>query len=176
MKFKAPKLSNLKKLRILPYGLNLFRERCSTCGFSKGEVIPTAASAKDAKINDMGNSPYIFNIEDASENNSNFRTALWTGKQLQLVLMSIPAGGETGLEIHDDTDQFFRITDGDGEVSMGRLPGNMNYVKKVDSDYAFIVPAGTYHNVRNIGREPLKLYTIYAPPHHPFGTEQKNET
>lgn len=117
---------------------------------------------------DYGPQPYVVNIDSAASNNRNFRTALWTGKYMQLTLMSI--ADEIGLEMHDDTDQFFRIEEGHGMVMMGKSKNNLNFQAKVNDDYTIFVPAGTWHNIINLGDEPLKLYTIYAPPHHPHGT------
>jgi len=84
--------------------------------------------------------------------------------------MSIPPGGDIGLEIHPDVDQFLRIEQGQGIVQMGRDRRNMNFRQTVFNDFAVFVPAGTWHNITNIGNMPLKLYSIYAPPHHPHGT------
>ncbi len=119
---------------------------------------------------DLGNAPYAFDIESATGSNNNYRTALWTGKHLQLTVMSIPVGEETGVEMHSDLDQFIRIESGTGRVEMGRLKSNMNYKIPLDSRYAVLIPAGTYHNIINTGRTPLKLYSIYTPKAHPFGT------
>lgn len=119
---------------------------------------------------DLGNAPYAFDIENATGSNNNYRTALWTGKHLQLTVMSIPVGEETGVEMHNDLDQFIRIESGTGRVEMGRLKSNMNYKIPLDSRYAVLIPAGTYHNIINTGRTPLKLYSIYTPKAHPFGT------
>jgi len=84
--------------------------------------------------------------------------------------MTIPPGGEIGLELHPDTDQFLRIEEGQGIVQMGATRNNLNFRQTVFEDFAIFVPAGTWHNLTNIGRTPLKLYSIYAPPHHPPGT------
>ena len=84
--------------------------------------------------------------------------------------MSIPPGGEVGLERHKDNDQFLRIESGQGIVQMGRSKDKPDMRQPVFGDFAIFVPAGTWHNVINIGTEPLKLYSIYAPPHHPHGT------
>ncbi len=127
------------------------------------------------KIQDVGNSPYAFNIEHASEANQNFRTTVWTGRNLQLTLMSIPVGEDIGTEIHDDIDQFIGIQSGVGEVCMGRLKNNMNYKQALNSDYAILIPAGTFHNIKNTGKSPLKLYSVYAPRKHPFGTVDKTK-
>jgi len=120
--------------------------------------------------NDYGPNPFVINIEEATLQNNYFRTALWTGSHLQLTLMSIKPGEDIGLEIHPTTDQFLRIEQGQGVVMMGRDKDNLNFQKRVYDNYAIFVPAGTWHNVINTGRVPLKLYSIYAPPQHPFGT------
>lgn len=119
---------------------------------------------------DRGPDPLVVNIECAVKNNVNFRTTLWTGSNLQLTLMCIPAGGDIGVEIHQDIDQFIRIESGCALVKMGCSPNALTLQKQVDSSYALIIPAGTWHNVVNVGNTPLKLYSLYAPPKHPFGT------
>ncbi len=121
-------------------------------------------------LNDNGPNPYVVNIREATLQNNNFRTALWTGTNLQLTLMSINPGEDIGLEIHPDTDQFFRIEQGQGIVMMGNRKDRLDFEKRVRNNYAIIIPAGTWHNIINTGRVPLKLYSIYAPPKHPFGT------
>lgn len=107
---------------------------------------------------------FVNDIEDMTEQNSDFRRVLYTGKQLQLVLMAIEPGEEIGEEVHPDRDQFFRIEDGKGEVW---IDGQRT---TIESDSAILVPAGARHNIRNTGREPLKLYTLYGPPEHVDGT------
>lgn len=121
-------------------------------------------------LRDYGPQPMVVNIEKLTEANSNYRTALWTGKHLQLTLMSIPVGGDIGLEVHPELDQFLRIEEGEGMARMGSSRDNLDLEAMVNSDNAIIVPAGTWHNLVNTGDEPLKLYSIYAPPEHPFGT------
>lgn len=119
---------------------------------------------------DRGPEPLVVNIECATRSNANFRTTLWTGSNLQLTLMCIPAGGDIGVEIHEDIDQFIRIESGCALVKMGCSPNALTLQQRVDSSYALIIPAGTWHNVVNAGNTPLKLYSLYAPPKHPFGT------
>ena len=104
------------------------------------------------------------NIEKMTEDNDDFRRVLYTGKNLQLVLMAIQPGEEIGEEVHEDRDQFFRIETGEGEVW---IDGVSN---KVKADDGIVVPAGAKHNVVNSGSEPLKLYTLYGPPEHADGT------
>ncbi len=108
-------------------------------------------------------------IETLTEDNANFRQVLYTGHNLQLVLMSLNPGEEIGEEIHGDRDQFFRFETGRGEVW---IDGVANQVK---SDFGVIVPAGALHNVVNTGTEPLRLYTIYGPPEHVEGTVHRTK-
>ena len=107
---------------------------------------------------------FVDNIEALTEGNGDFRRVLYTGHNLQLVLMAIPPGEEIGEEVHDDRDQFFRIEAGTGEVW---IDGVCNPVK---ADDGVIVPQGAKHNVIATGSEPLKLHTIYGPPEHIDGT------
>jgi mannose-6-phosphate isomerase-like protein (cupin superfamily) len=127
------------------------------------------------ELKDYGPRPFVINIEEAANQNNNYRTTLWTGNNLQLTLMSIKVGGDIGLEVHPNLDQFIRIEEGDGIVLMGKSPNELNFVQKVSDDYIIIIPAGTYHNLINTGDEPIKLYSIYAPPQHPFGTIHKTK-
>ncbi|TXL64057.1 cupin domain-containing protein [Cerasibacillus terrae] len=131
--------------------------------------------ADNMGFKDQGKQPFVINIEDAAEKNRTFRTAMWTGNHLQVVLMSIGVGESIGLEVHPNVDQFLRIEEGQGLVQMGESENNLNFEKRVSEDYAIMVPAGTWHNLTNTGNKPLKLYTIYAPPEHPFGTIQQTK-
>jgi len=121
-------------------------------------------------LKDYGPEPFVVDIERATELNEAFRTALWTGKHLQLTLMSIEPGDDIGLENHPFLDQFLRIEKGKGLVRMGPTKENLNFERKVEDGYAVIIPAGYWHNLINVGRKPIKLYSIYAPPQHPKGT------
>ena len=122
------------------------------------------------EIRDYGCEPFIFNIDHATTMNENFRTVLWTGRDLQLTLMSIPVCGDIGVEMHTTVDQFIRVESGRARIYMGNCRKNLQEVACVDDHYALLIPAGTWHNVVNIGNRPLKLYSLYAPPQHPFGT------
>ena len=113
---------------------------------------------------------HLVNIEEATKENNNFRTALWTGTYLQLTLMNIPVGEDIGLEMHPDVDQFIRIESGQGLVLMGDEKDRPDFQEQVFDDYVIFIPAGKWHNLLNTGRVPLKLYSIYAPPEHPHGT------
>lgn len=121
-------------------------------------------------LKDYGPEPYVVNINEATKQNNTFRTALWTGNHLQLTLMSIPVGGEIGLEIHPNVDQFLRVEEGQGIVMMGKSQSNLDFRRNVYDDFAILIPAGTWHNLINTGDTPLKIYSIYAPPQHPRGT------
>jgi len=119
---------------------------------------------------DHGPLPYVVDINKVTVQNNNYRATVWTGRHLQLTVMSIPPGGDIGLEMHHDTDQFLRIEEGQGVVQMGPSRNNLNFRQPVFGEFAIFVPAGTWHNITNVGRTPLRLYSIYAPPHHPHGT------
>ena len=106
---------------------------------------------------------FVDDIEKLTTGNSDFRRVVYTGKYLQLVLMTLQPGEEIGAEVHEDHDQFFRIEEGRGEV---RIDGESH---PVEDDDAVIVPAGARHNVINTGDAPLKLYTLYGPPEHREG-------
>ena len=119
---------------------------------------------------DYGPMPYVININKAAKQNDNFRTAIWTGNNLQVTLMSIPPGEDIGLEVHPNVDQFIRIEEGRGFVQMGDDKYRLDFQREVNDDDAIMVPANKWHNVINTGYKPLKLYSIYAPPEHPRGT------
>ena len=112
---------------------------------------------------------YFGNIEELTEENTDFRRVLYSGSKLQLVLMAVPPGDELGGEIHSDTDQFFRIEDGKGMIVVDGV------THKVAEGDGVVVPAGAHHNVICTGQDPLRLYTIYGPPHHRDGLVQKTK-
>ncbi len=109
---------------------------------------------------------YCDNIERLTVANEEFRRVLYTGEHLQLVLMTLQPGEEIGEEVHPDRDQFFRIEEGEGAIDIN---GREN---RVEDDFAVIVPAGSRHNVRNIGSAPLRFNTLYGPPEHKDGIIQ----
>lgn len=112
---------------------------------------------------------YCDNIEERTVENQDFRRVLYTGHNLQLVLMTLQPGDEIGEEVHEDRDQFFRIEEGSGVVDIDGVPN------EVSDDFAVIVPAGARHNVRNTSSAPLRLYTIYGPPEHLDGIVQSTK-
>jgi len=107
---------------------------------------------------------FVDDIEAMAEHNSDFRRVLYTGGQLQLVLMSIEPGEDIGEEVHPDRDQFFRVEEGKGEVWID------GHRTRIEGDFGIVVPAGARHNIKNTGEKPLKLYTLYGPPEHADGT------
>ncbi|MGV8162485.1 MAG: cupin domain-containing protein [Candidatus Nanoarchaeia archaeon] len=114
---------------------------------------------------------YLGNIEKDTEKNNYFRKVLFTGKHEQLVLMSLKGGEDIGDEVHKKVDQFFRVERGEAKVIFNE---KNKFIAK--EGYAFIVPAGTFHNIINNSKtKPLKLYTIYSPPNHPSGTIHKTK-
>lgn len=130
---------------------------------------------QSCNILDMGKKPYIVDIKDLAKCNTAYRAALWTGNYLQTTLMSIKAGGDIGLEMHPEVDQFIMVVDGHGTSSIGESKDKLTYSKKVGSDDAIYIPAGSWHNVVNTGNQPLKLISFYAPPNHPSGTYQETK-
>ena len=119
---------------------------------------------------DYGPDPYVVDIEKDTLDNPNFRVTRWTGSKIQLTLMSIPVGGDIGLEVHETHDQFLRLEQGRGRVQMGPVKDDLSFEREVSADWAVFVPAGTWHNLTNVGDEPIKLYAIYGPPDHLHGT------
>lgn len=126
----------------------------------------TLAPVAIAKANDG----YVTNIDKTTVENTDFRRVLFTGPHSQLVVMSLKPGDEIGKEIHKNVDQFFRVEQGRAVLEMN----GKSY--DVEKDFAFIVPAGVEHNVKNVGSKDLKLYTIYSPPQHPPTRIQHTKT
>jgi mannose-6-phosphate isomerase-like protein (cupin superfamily) len=113
---------------------------------------------------------FVQNIEELTTKNSNFRQVLYTGKNSQLVLMSLPPNEDIGMEVHTDNDQFFRFESGVGKVI---IDGN-EY--EVSDGFAVVIPAGANHNIINTSAtENLNMYTIYSPAHHKDGIVRKTK-
>ena len=125
----------------------------------------------DRNLNDDGPNPFVTNIEADTLANDNYRTTRWTGSNIQLTLMSIEPGRDIGLEVHEHGDQFLRVEAGRARVQMGPSEDDLNFDREVGDDWAIFVPAGAWHNITNIGDDPLKVYAIYGPPEHPHGTD-----
>ena len=125
-------------------------------------LVPGLGYAADSKKAPMKG--FVGDIEAMTETNSDYRRVLYTSAQMQLVLMALQPGEEIGEETHEDGSQFIRVEKGNGEVW---IDGNRT---RIGSDMAIVVPAGASHNIKNTGKEPMKLYTLYAPPEHIDGT------
>ncbi|WP_127792530.1 cupin domain-containing protein [Agromyces sp. LHK192] len=121
---------------------------------------------------DNGPQPNVFDLETETTRNPNYRTVAWTGTYLQVTLMSIPVGESIGLEVHHDTDQFLRLDAGRGLVKMGPAKDDLPLRQEVGDGWSVQVPAGTWHDIENIGDEPMRLYAVYAPVHHAAGKVQ----
>ena len=112
---------------------------------------------------------FVDDIEGLTDKNKDFRRVLYTGKHVQLVVMSIRKGDEIGEEVHEDRDQFFRVESGKGAVVID------DETTKIRAGDGIIVPAGAKHNVINTGKKRLKLYTLYGPPEHKDGIVEKTK-
>lgn len=145
-----------------------------TCGPGCSGIQAGKARSASQGI-DRGPAPFVVDIPRAVCGNSHFRAALWTGTYLQMTLMCIPPGEDIGIERHDEVDQFIRLEEGQGLVCMGRCRDRWDLQKEVRPDFGIFIPAGTWHNVINTGSGPMKAYSIYAPPQHPWGTIHKTK-
>ncbi len=121
-------------------------------------------------MTDHGGGPYVLDIEATTVDNDTFRTTLWTGAHLQLTVMAIRPGDDIGLEVHAENDQFLRVEGGTGRCQMGPTEHDLPFDEQVGDGWAILVPAGTWHNVTNVGQTDLKVYALYGPPDHEPGT------
>lgn len=124
----------------------------------------------DRMMHDRGPQPTVFRLCRLAKENRTFRTAVWTGEHLQVTVMCIPVGGEIGLEMHDTVDQLICVQEGCALLQTGTCRESLTHSQKVPAGCTVMIPACTCHNLVNIGHVPLKLYSVYAPPEHPFGT------
>jgi mannose-6-phosphate isomerase-like protein (cupin superfamily) len=118
---------------------------------------------------------WVGNVEEATLANTNFRTVVFTGANIQLTVMRLGPGEEIGVEMHDHLDQFLRIEQGSARVTFGPSADHVDEEHEVEDDWAVVVPGGTWHNVINTGAGDLKLYSIYAPPEHPPETVHRTK-
>jgi mannose-6-phosphate isomerase-like protein (cupin superfamily) len=144
-----------------------------SCQSDSGDKSDSRENAAIDYSKDLGGEPWVFNIEEATLGNENYRVANWTGKYMQLVFMTLKPGEVIDLEIHSGHDQFIRIEEGEARVQMGQTEANLNFEKEVSDDWAILIPAGYWHRVENTGRSDLKLYTLYGPAEHEKGTTHK---
>ena len=128
---------------------------------------------------DKGPYPYALNVWKTAVQNRNYRTTIWTGCNLQMTVMSIPPRSDVGSEVHKDNDQYIRVEQGNALVKMKSSKSEncerREYEQTLCAGDAVFVPAGTRHNIINIGRNDLKLSSIYAPPHHKPGTVHRTK-
>ncbi len=124
---------------------------------------------------DYGSVPVIFDMDAMTKSNNAFRTVIWTGRNLQVALMSLQPGEDIGVEMHQSVDQFIRIEQGDGIVKMGNSQDDLSFHQPIGDDDAIIIPAGSWHNIANTGDSVMKLYSIYAPPSHPYGAMEQTK-
>ena len=117
----------------------------------------------------------IINVFNLSMLNNNFRKEVFTGQYSQITVMSIPSGGEIGLEFHSDLDQILVIEYGVASVYTGKSKNSVAFNGCANNQCAVLIPAGTYHNIINEQNVPLKLFSVYAPPKHPIGTVHKTK-
>jgi mannose-6-phosphate isomerase-like protein (cupin superfamily) len=127
-------------------------------------------------MTDTGPQPHVVDITKATLANDTYRSTLWTGMNLQMTVMSIKPGDDIGLEVHEHGDQFLRVEQGTGRVQMGPAKDDLSFDEEVTDDWVILVPAGSWHNVTNVGSDHLKLYVLYAPPEHPHGTVHPTKT
>jgi mannose-6-phosphate isomerase-like protein (cupin superfamily) len=113
---------------------------------------------------------WVGDIQTLTLDNTNFRTVLHTGANLQLTVMCLATGEEVGVEMHDHRDQFIRVESGQARVTLGPSATEVAVAHEIADDWALIIPAGTWHNVINTGNAELRFYSLYAPPEHPDGT------
>ena len=118
---------------------------------------------------------WVGDIEQETLTNETFRTVVFTGEHTQLTVMSIEPGDDIGGEVHTGHDQFLRIEEGTAELDLGSTEDSVEETHPVSDDWAFIIPAGTWHNVRNVGDGDVKLYSLYSPPEHPDGTVHRTK-
>ncbi len=175
--FKTLKTTAMKTRSILLLPGLLIAGLAYSC-IERPKTVAEETSAADTTktqvvLIDYGAHPTVLNIDDYTMANEDFRMALWTGTYFQVTLMSIPVGGEVGLEQHNTTDQFLRVESGKAKVLMGNSEDALTFTKDAGEDFAIIIPAGKWHNIVNTGDGPLKLYSIYSPSEHPFGTVHK---
>lgn len=123
-----------------------------------------------------GGQPTVMDIDRETKENTNFRKEAWTGEHLQVTLMCIPTNCDIGVEIHEDTDQLVCIVQGCATITFGATKCSMCDGQRANGGDACLIPAGTWHNITNSGSIPLKVYSVYAPPHHAAGTVQRTKT
>lgn len=124
-------------------------------------------------VTDYGPDPFVVNIDRAAELNTKYRTTLWTGNDLQLLLTAIPVNSDRGVQMHPSADEYTRVESGEALIQMGSDKGSLTYQARMNGNYAVVIPAGTWHNFINIGDVPLKMFSIFSNPIVPYGTDEE---
>jgi len=124
-------------------------------------------------IEDVGPQPRSFDLEQATRENTNYRTLAWSGRYLQVTLMSIPVGRASDWRCTRKPTSFLRLDAGRGRVQIGTAKDQLTFDEEVSDGWCILIPAGSWHNVTNIGEEPMQVYAIYAPAHHKPGKIHK---
>ena len=118
---------------------------------------------------------WVGDIERITLENGTFRTVVFTGTHTQLTVMRLAPGEEIGREAHPQLDQFLRVEQGRARLELGATGDRIDETHDVEADWAFIVPAGVWHNVVNVGDDEVKLYSLYSPPEHPDGVVHRTK-
>ena len=118
---------------------------------------------------------WVGDIERETLGNGTFRTVVFGGEHIQLTVMRLAPGEDIGAEVHEDRDQFIRVEEGQARLELGQSADEMDERHDVQDDWAFIVPAGVWHNLVNTGAADLKLYSLYSPPEHPDGAVHRTK-
>jgi mannose-6-phosphate isomerase-like protein (cupin superfamily) len=128
------------------------------------------ATTITTKIPLVADRPDSFRIEQQTVDNENFRQVVWTGRNLQVVLMSLKPYEMIDREVHVGSDQFFRVEQGSINIMVEHIDDETRRINNVmltaRSGDAIVVPAGTYHTVMADANVGAKIYTIYGPPQH----------
>ena len=159
---------------LMKFNFPIRRSRQRTQEVMNPQPNNSCSQNQQVELIDRGNEPLIINLKNESKQNDSFLRALWTGEKLQMTVMNIPVGEEIGVEIHDG-DQYVRVEDGFAEVFTGMGKDRLTNRATVDRDYGIIIPKGVYHNIKNAGRTPLRLISVYAPKEHPYGANIINK-
>lgn len=128
------------------------------------EIVMEKEHSSQGKDHDMN--PYVTNVERLAIQNQDYRKCIWTGCYLQMTVMHIPSCSKARTEIHRDTDQYIRIEQGSAVIRMGRCRECLDYQASMCCGDVAFIPSNTWHSIQNIGRIPLKVSVIYAPPYH----------
>jgi len=145
----------------------LFAAMVAGCKTGTASGAPHSSDGGDATTGRLH--PYQANILEEANKNEAYRRVLFTGARSQLALMMIPAGGDIGLEWHAHVEQLIFIASGQARVVLDGVE------RPLTAGDVVVVPPNVHHNVINTGTEPLRIYTVYAPPNHIDGRVQKTK-